>query len=263
MTIKSYSTALVMTVLAGCAATTPTQPTGTAPVLQTDQQKSSYAQGIFYLQNLQKSEIPLDQDLFVLGMNDVLSKKPLRLNPAELQKGQDWVFVQGVLYNEKVSAENLAKGTAFLAENKLKPGVITTASGLQYKVLVPGKSTRKPTLKDTARVHFRITRLDGKELTTTEKSAKAPEVQIANLVKGWQEAMLLMTEGAKWRLFVPSGLAYGEAGTPDGRLGPNETLIYEVELLGLKASPTAKANATEVSASPTGDLKPTSSWKRP
>jgi FKBP-type peptidyl-prolyl cis-trans isomerase len=259
MTFKICSTAMAFTLLAGCTAT-PTVPT--EPILQTDQQKSSYAQGVNYLQNLQKSEISLDQSLFVLGMNDVLNKQPLRLNPAELQKGQDWVFVQGVLHNEKISAENLAKGKAFLAENKQKPGIITTASGLQYKVLTPGKSSRKPTLKESAQVRFRIAQLDGKELTNTEKAAKVPEVQIASLVPGWQEAMLLMTEGSKWQLFVPSELAYGEAGAP-GHLAPNETLIYDVELVGISASPSAKANTEEKIASPTGDVKPSSSWKRP
>jgi len=262
MKVKAYYTALCISILTGCAATPSTESTSTEPVLQTDQQKSSYAQGVNYLQNLQKNEIPLDQGLFVLGMNDVLNKKPLRLDPTELQKGQDWVFVQSVLYNEKISAENLAKGKAFLAENKQKSGIITTASGLQYKVLKPGKSSRKPTLKNTAQVRFRITQLDGKELTTTEKDSKVPEVLIANLVPGWQEAMLLMTEGSKWQLFVPSELAYGEAGVP-ARLGPNETLIYEVELVGIQLSPGAKSNATDASTSPTGELKPTSSWKHP
>ncbi len=252
MKAKTYFTALCFSFLTGCAATPPTKSVITEPILQSDQQKSSYAQGVNYLQNLQKSEIPLDQSLFVLGMNDVLNKHPLRLNPNELLKGQDWVFVQHVKYNEKMGALNLAKGEAFLAENKQKPGVITTASGLQYKVLIPGKSSRQPTLKESAQVRFKITQLDGKELTNTLTSAKVPEVQIASLVPGWKEAMLLMTEGSKWQLFVPSNLAYGETGAP-GHLAPNEVLIYEVELMSI----------VEKIASQTSDLKPTSSWKQP
>ncbi|MDO9162539.1 MAG: FKBP-type peptidyl-prolyl cis-trans isomerase N-terminal domain-containing protein [Methylococcaceae bacterium] len=232
MADKISKVVMLLLFLAGCS-TTSIKPVENKLLLQSDLQKSSYAQGVQYMKNLQQSEIPLDQALFVQGLNDVLNKKLLRLNPAELQKGQDWVFVQQVLHNEKVAAENLKIGKAFLDANKQKPGVQTTASGLQYKILMSGKSARKPNLSDTLQLRYRITRLDGQELTSTEKDSKIPEVQVDGLIKGWQEAMLLMTEGAKWQLFVPSDLAYGEVGAPDGRLGPNETLIYDVELVAI------------------------------
>lgn len=265
MSTRVYSTALFIGILAGCAstATPPVQTAGSEPVLQSDQQKSSYAQGVGYMQNLQKSEIPLDQDLFLLGMNDVLAKKPLRLDAAEIQKGQDWVFVQSVLFNEKLASANLTKGQAFLDGNKQKPGVTVTASGLQYKVLTPGKSAHKPTVKDVAKLHYRISKLDGTELTSTANQSSAPEVKVGGLIKGWQEAMLLMPEGAKWQLFVPSELAYGEAGAPAGNVEPNETLVYEVELLEILPPSAAKAGPKALIASPTGDIKPTSTWKLP
>lgn len=212
------------------------------------------------MNNLQQSKIPLDQYLFVLGMNDALNKKPMRLNPEQMQRGQDWVFVQQVLYNEKVGKENLKKGKAFLDANKRSPVVHSTASGLQYKVITDGLNNRKPSLNDTVLVHYRITRLDGEELTSTQKNPDPSEVAVAGLMKGWQEAMLLMTEGAAWRLFIPPHLAYGEGGAPEGKVQQNETLILEVKLVGIKPPSSAKAKAKELTAGPGGDIKPSSRW---
>ncbi len=256
---------MITTILtAGCATNTTTNTANNSPenqpVLQTDMQKSSYAQGVQYMNNLQQSKIPLDQDLFVLGMNDALNKAPLRLKPEQLQRGQDWVFVQQLLYNEKVGKENVLKGKVFLDANKQKPGIHTTASGLQYKILTDGNGTKKPTIKDTALIRYRIARLDGEELTSTEKTPNPSEVPLTNLLKGWQEAMLMMTVGSKWQIYVPSSLAYGEAGAPEGKVQQNETLVIDVELVGIKPPSTAKAITKELTAGPNGDIKPSSRW---
>jgi FKBP-type peptidyl-prolyl cis-trans isomerase len=253
------TTALLLLALSGCAANPAPPQSGAEPALQSDQQKSSYAQGVRYMRLLKSSEIPLDQALFMLGVNDVLAGRPIRLNDAELQKGEDWVFVQRVQYGQKLAAANLTKGQAFLDANKQQPGVTATASGLQYKVLQPGQGSAKPSAKDSALVHFRISRLDGKELTNTAGQATPVEVQVGSLIAGWQEAMQLMNEGAKWQLFIPAELAYGEAGAPDGRLGPNEALVYEVELL--KILPPSQANSTATGLTPASEVKQTSSWK--
>ena len=105
-------------------------------------------------------------------MKDAMSKLPARLNPEQLQRGQDWVYVKQFLYKEKVGAENLKKGEVFLAANKAKPDVKTTNSGLQYKVLADGKSNRKPKFQDKVQMRYRMSRLNGEELSNTENSAK-------------------------------------------------------------------------------------------
>lgn len=262
MRVKTYSTALCLSVLAGCASLSETGSAAREPVLQSDQQKSSYAQGVNYMKDLRKSKIELDQDLFVLGMNDVLAKKPLRLDAAELQKGQDWVFVQSVLYNQKLSTTNREQGQAFLAENKSKPGVVSTASGLQYKILEPGKAAQKPTLKNSVKVYYRISRLNGQELTNTYRKPEPETVVVSQLIPGWQEAMLLMPESAKWQIYVPSNLAYGESGVP-GQLAPNETLIYDVTLVSIDPPDKTRKADNGIRELNLKDMKKTSSWEQP
>ena len=248
---------LSMELTAGCASLGG-QTADKQPVMETDQQKSSYAQGVQYMKSLAQSEIPLDQELFLLGMNDVLHNIPLRLSPEQLQIGQDWVLVQHYVYDKKIGQENLEKGKAFLAANQKKTGVQVTDSGLQFEILVEGKNGPKPKLSDTALVHYRITRLDGVELTNTQNSPKTPEVQVGRLIKGWQEAMLLMAEGAKWRLYIPAELAYGEGGAPEGQVRQNETLIYDVELISIK--PVASTNTDRKLLGGANGVKPSSSW---
>lgn len=228
--------ASLLLLLLACT-TTSTKITSPEPVLQNDLQKSSYAQGVQYMQNLQQYDIPLAQDQFLMGINDALNKKAIRLTPEQLEKGQFWVVLQQANYNDKIGAENLTKGKAFLRANKQKPGVISLPSGLQYKVLAEGMGKRKPTLKDTASVRYRISRINGDELAKSGEDPKAqPDVQVSNVIKGWQEALLLMPVGSKWQLYIPSELAYGAAGAPEGKLEPNETLIFDVELVGIKAA---------------------------
>lgn len=232
--IFSLITSILPLLLSGCSTTTQ-QSIGKELELTTEMQKSSYAQGVQHMKNLRQYDTSLDQDAFLLGMNDVLNKKTIRLSPKELQAGMDWVVIQQVSYQDKIAPINLAKGNAFLETNKQKPGVRTLSSGLQYKVIAEGLGKLAPTLRDTVTVNYRISRIDGEELAKSDEDSKAPsEVQVNNLIKGWQEALLLMTEGAKWQVYIPSNLAYGEAGAPTGRLGPNEVLIYDVDLVSIK-----------------------------
>jgi FKBP-type peptidyl-prolyl cis-trans isomerase FklB len=203
--------------------------------LQSELQKSSYAQGVQHMKNLKQYNTPLDQDAFLKGMNDILEKHPIRLSAKELQSGLDWVVIQQLLYNDKIAPINLAKGKTYLAANKQKTGVVTLPSGLQYKVIKKGNGLRKPSLSDTVNVRYRISRINGEELADSQKDSTAPpEVKLINAIKGWQEALLLMAQGDKWQLFIPSDLAYGTTGAPIGKVEPNETLIYDVELMGIK-----------------------------
>ena len=126
----------------------------------------------------------------------------------------------------------IERAEKFLMENKAKEGVKTLPSGLQYKVIKDGDG-KTPTLTDTVSTHYRGTLLDGSEFDSSYKRNKPAEFPVSGVIKGWTEALQLMKEGAKWTLYVPAKLAYGERGFPPV-IGPNETLIFEIELLKVK-----------------------------
>ncbi len=129
-----------------------------------------------------------------------------------------------------MSQSSLEQGRAFLAENAQKPGITTTASGLQYEVLTPGAG-KSPRLKDTVVVNYRGTLINGVEFDSSYLAGREPaEFPLKRVIKGWKEGVQLMQEGAKFRFFIPSELAYGKRGSGID-IGPNETLIFEVELL--------------------------------
>jgi len=126
-----------------------------------------------------------------------------------------------------------AAGQAYLAENAKKPGVKTTSSGLQYRVVQPGNG-RAPTTADTVTVHYKGTLVDGKEFDSSYKRGQPATFALNQVIKGWTEGVQLMKEGGKLKLFVPSELAYGERGA-GAQIGPNSTLIFEVELISVGA----------------------------
>jgi FKBP-type peptidyl-prolyl cis-trans isomerase FklB len=125
------------------------------------------------------------------------------------------------------------KGQQFLDENGKKEGVHALPDGLQYKVVKEGEG-KKPKATDTVSVHYRGTLIDGTEFDSSYKRGQPAEFPVNGVIKGWTEALQLMPEGSKWMLYIPARLAYGERGTPGGPIGPNETLIFEVELLKVK-----------------------------
>ncbi len=125
-------------------------------------------------------------------------------------------------------------GEAFLEANKKKPGVVTLPDGLQYKVIKEGKGD-KPTLNDVVTVHYAGTLVDGKEFDSSYKRGEPATFPVAGVIAGWTEALQLMPAGSTWELFIPAKLAYGDQGAPPA-IGPNETLIFKVELLSVKKS---------------------------
>ena len=129
-----------------------------------------------------------------------------------------------------MAATPAEKGEEFLKENAKKEGVKTTASGLQYKVIKEGEG-KSPKATDTVSVHYRGTLLDGTEFDSSYKRNEPTQFPLNRVIKGWTEGVQLMKEGAKYQFFIPSQLAYGERGTPGGPIGPNETLIFDIELL--------------------------------
>ena len=135
--------------------------------------------------------------------------------------------------NKKQSAEeNLSQGEAFLAENGKREGVITLPSGLQYEMMRDG-SGDMPVATDTVVTHYRGTSIDGKEFDSSHRRGEPARFPVNRVIAGWTEALQLMKVGSKWKLFIPSHLAYGEQGA--GRaVGPNATLIFEVELLAIQ-----------------------------
>ena len=128
--------------------------------------------------------------------------------------------------------KNKKTGAEFLAKNKKEKGVVTLASGLQYKVLTKG-SGKVPKSSDTVETHYVGTLIDGQEFDSSRRRGKPATFPVSGVIKGWTEALQLMPAGSKWMLYIPSNLAYGERGA-GGIIGPNATLIFEIELLSIK-----------------------------
>jgi len=138
------------------------------------------------------------------------------------------------LIKVKNPAKNLAEATAFLAENAKKDGVKTTPSGLQYEVITKGKGGKSPRATDTVRVHYQGTLINGTEFDSSYARGEPIEFPLNGVIAGWTEGLQLMNEGDKFRFFIPPNLGYGERGGPGGAIGPNEALIFEVELIKVK-----------------------------
>jgi len=142
-------------------------------------------------------------------------------------------FTMFSMANATTPAENKAAGIAFLAENAKKPNIVTTASGLQYEVLTPGTGTASPSATDNVTVHYKGTTIEGEEFDSSYSRGEPATFPLNRVIAGWTEGVQLMKEGAKYRFFIPSELAYGEQGA--GRaIGPNAALIFDVELIKIQ-----------------------------
>jgi FKBP-type peptidyl-prolyl cis-trans isomerase len=209
---------------------------GETEVLKNQKEKISYGIGTDAGRNFKRLGIDLDVDVFVKGLKDSLSgEKPL-LSEDELRATKE--AYQADLMQKQAQAtkraveENKQKGEAFLAENKTKQDVVTLASGLQYKILKAGDG-KTPAENDTVVCHYRGTLIDGTEFDSSYKRGQPATFPVKGVIKGWIEALQLMPVGSKWQLVIPPELAYGAHGA--GRdIGPNATLIFEVELLAIK-----------------------------
>lgn len=204
--------------------------------LETFVEKSSYVLGMKTGTSLKQIPTKIDLPAFFRGVEDIFKGNELVLTPEQAEEIKK-EFAQKIKdeqireQNELVE-KNKKEGEMFLEENKKKEGVITTDSGLQYKVLTEG-SGPKPKATDTVSVHYRGTLIDGTEFDSSYKRGKPASFPVNRVIAGWTEALQLMSMGSKYRLFIPSNLAYGERGT--GKLiGPNATLIFDVELLEIK-----------------------------
>jgi FKBP-type peptidyl-prolyl cis-trans isomerase FklB len=201
--------------------------------LENQKDKASYAIGFDLGKNLKKYSEDISLEKMIQGIRDGISGQKSALTEEETRKTLT-EFQQNLIKKElerrkEVAIKNKVEEEKFLAENAKKEGVVTTASGLQYKVIREGNGP-KPTLEDTVKVHYRGTFINGKEFDSSYKRGEPVTFELKNMIPGWIEALQMMKAGSKWQIFIPSSLAYGEQGAGD-IIEPNSLLIFEVELL--------------------------------
>lgn len=209
----------------------------TFAALDTEQQKLSYSLGATLGQSIHQDVDDLDIDSFTQAIEDVFAGEELALSDEEMaQTLTD--FQQEAMRNRAAQAEaeaeaNAAESQAYLDENADKDGVTVTDSGLQYRVLESGDGAT-PKAGDSVEVHYEGTLIDGTVFDSSYERGEPVQFKVGQVIEGWQEALKLMSEGDTWELVIPSELAYGESG--QGPIGPNEVLIFKVELLGVDAN---------------------------
>jgi FKBP-type peptidyl-prolyl cis-trans isomerase FklB len=207
-------------------------------VLSDEKSKISYAIGMTIGHNFQQQGIDVDDAVFLRGLKDAQSGGATLLTMQEMQVTLK-EFQQGMAAKQaKLRAgqalTNKLEGDAFLATNKSNPGVITLPDGLQYKVITAGTGA-KPTTDATVTVNYRGTFIDGTEFDSSAKSGHPMDIQANHVIPGWTEALTNMPAGSKWQLFIPSELAYAERGNRG--IPPNAALLFDLELLAVKATP--------------------------
>ena len=199
----------------------------------------SYALGRDLGGNLMKSGLEnINIELVRKGLEAAMGAEQVsQLSDAEVRQMMRLLQVEARAIVEKknkaIADKNLAEGQAFLEANGTKEGVVTTESGLQYVILRAGEGT-SPTAQDKVEVHYEGRLLDGTVFDSSYEKGVAAVFSVGGLVKGWTEALQLMKPGARWQLFVPPHLGYGQRGTPGGPIGPNATLVFELELIGIE-----------------------------
>jgi len=190
---------------------------------------ASYALGVLMGADLSGSGLEISYEDFMAGFKAAATGAATRMTPAQAQSTFNAAYQAA---QNKIKAQNLATGRAFLDANKKKEGIKTTASGLQYEVLASG-SGAKPSATDTVTVNYEGRLLDGTVFDSSYARKQPASFALNGVIKGWTEGLQLMSAGAKYRFFIPSELAYGERGSGD-KIGPNATLVFEVELLSIK-----------------------------
>lgn len=199
------------------------------PLGNTLSERASYAIGLNFGKQLQKAGNSIKMKVLLQGILDGKDGKQPLMTDKEVRSALT-AFQRQLM--EREATGNLEKGKAFLADNGKAEGVVTTKSGLQYKVLKKGDG-ESPKLSDSVVAHYRGTLIDGTEFDSSYKRGQPATFPLRGVIKGWTEALQLMKVGAKWKLFIPHNLAYGSR--PQGPvIGPNSTLIFDVELISIK-----------------------------
>lgn len=198
--------------------------------LDSQDAKVSYALGLQIGQGLKQDNVPVDIKAFSQAIEDVLAGKDPRLTTEEMQHALTAFQKQQMEAHHAAGVENRKKGEAFMVENGKKDGVTQTDSGIQYRVLDAGSGKRKPGPTDSVTVHYKGTLINGEEFDSSYSRGEPATFPLNRVIQGWQQIVPMMVEGAKWEVVIPSDLAYGELGSPGG-IGPNETLVFEIELI--------------------------------
>ena len=216
---------------------TPAKKPGPAPlVLKTPKDKASYAIGMNIGKGLHKDSVDVDPAILLRGLKDGMAGGKTLLTDDEAKTAM--VAIQADLRKRQeakmavVGDANKKEGDEFLAQNKTKEGVVTLPSGLQYKILKEGTGP-KPSASDSVVCNYKGTLIDNTEFDSSYKRGQPATFPVGQVIKGWTEVLQLMPVGSKWQVFVPSDLAYGPR-APGGTIGPNATLIFEIELLSIQ-----------------------------
>jgi FKBP-type peptidyl-prolyl cis-trans isomerase FklB len=235
----------------GSAAKTPANDSSE---LKTEKDKTSYAIGMEMGKGVKTQGLDIDPELLMRGLRDALSDKQSLMSDDELRavvtKLQNDVRQKQMAAQQASAAENKAKGDAFLAENAKKDGVVSLPDGLQYKILTPGTG-KKPAESDTVLCNYKGTFIDGTEFDGSEKAGKPVPFPVKGVIPGFKEALQLMPIGSKWQVFIPSALAYGERGAGNV-IGPNSTLVFEIELVNIQDASQPAASAAPAGGSNNG-----------
>ena len=227
-----------------------------APELKDQKAKVSYGIGMNLGAQFKSKDVEIDPQILLRGLEDALAGDKTLMTEAEMRT----VLVDYQRENQarqmekrkQLGDKNKAEGEKFLAENKTKPGVVTLPSGLQYKVVTEG-SGDSPKTNDLVTVNYRGRLLDGTEFDSSYKRGEPATMSLARVIKGWQEAVALMKPGAKWELFIPAALAYGENGSGK-QIGPNAALQFEIELVSFKSPPPPPMPPTKPAEPVTSDI---------
>jgi FKBP-type peptidyl-prolyl cis-trans isomerase len=238
------------------ASKTATAKTATALTLNTDKDKQSYAIGINVgkglSQNLKQAGVEIDPAILTRAIKDVLSGGKQSMTDQEAQETlkalQTEMRAEQAEKTKQLAEANKKEGDEFLAANKAKEGVTTLPDGLQYKILQEGTGP-KPSATDAVTVNYRGALVNGTEFDSSYKRGQPATFNVTGIIKGWTEALQLMPVGSKWQLVIPSDLAYGPSGRPPV-IGPNSTLVFEVELVSIQPKPAAPAPAAAPASNP-------------
>jgi FKBP-type peptidyl-prolyl cis-trans isomerase len=206
-----------------------------AAPLKTDKERLSYSIGASIGRNLSKDATDVDLNVLIEGLKASLAGQKLKMTEKEIRllmsDYEKQLRKQTNEKRQKAQIENREKGETFLTEFKKKPGVQETPGGVLYQVVKAGDG-RKPIETDTVQVNYRGSLINGTEFDATEPGHPA-ELKVMALISGWKQALTMMNAGAKWHIVIPSHLAYGERGAGSD-IGPNEALVFDVELVGIK-----------------------------
>lgn len=255
MTSRVAIFTLVATMVASTAAC--------AEELKNDKDKLSYALGAQIGGDLKRNQIEVDVDTFVRALRDAVAGNKLSMSEEEMrttmQNFQTTMRQKQTAMMQEMAEKNKKASDAFLAENKKKEGVVTRPSGIQYKVITQGKG-KKPGPKDTVVAHYTGTLIDGTKFDSSQDRGQPATFPLDGVIKGWQEVMPLMPTGSKWQVVIPPELAYGPRGAGP-QIGPNQALIFDIELLEVQPATTApggkgKPKADAKSGAKSGTKKP-------